>query len=687
MRLGVLVLMCCVCSFGFTQTKKDSTHRAKDVEQVVITAQYAPTDVRNAIHEVQVIKAEEIKRQGFNNLSEVLTQRLNMRIGTDVILGDALQIQGLGGNNVQILIDGVPVIGRVGQGIDLTQINLARVKRIEIIEGAMAAQYGSNAAGGVINIITKKEQASSFQVESQNLVENVGIRNQSLSLGYQKGGLFLNVLGGLYKAQFTSDDSLRAFIADTLSSGLVTYRRRTPWLPKDQVFFNAKAGYRFSDSVKLFYGFDYFDERLERLGRIRRPTFKPYAVDEFYDTERIDHSLLFEAWLSPSWYLKSTSGWNRYYRYSTSQRWDIEPDTFRTPEVDTTTFDLFLHRSVLSTVSKGKVNGQLGVEYQNEFGTGERIVDRTSLPINESQLINMAAWLGLTYKPSSKLSLAVNARAGSNSKFDHPLIPTLNVHYRPSEAWSFRANYGRSFRAPSLKELHFEFIDINHFIIGNTDLRAERGNNLSASANCSKRFRRWRLTGSVKGFYNYIEDRITLAAFDPQDPLKFSYQNVSDFQTHGTNVKLELTQGRKFSIAFGGAYTFLKNAFAEGVDEAPVFNRLFEMQNNLSWEIPGVKTQLNITHRLIGRQVQYSLNLDNALEESFIGGYNLVNMSLSRYFWKRHIFVSLGAKNVFDVQEVPFGGNASSGAAHSSGGSSMLLNWGRSFFARLNLRF
>ena len=687
MRLPFLLLCLSISFTVFGQTNKDSTQTEKELEQVVITAQYAPTDVRNALHEVQIIQAEEIKRQGFNNLSEVLTQRLNMRISTDAILGDAIRIQGLGGNNVQILIDGVPLIGRVDQGIDLSQINMARVKRIEIIEGAMSAQYGSNAAGGVINIITKKEQVSPFQVESQNLAEHVGILNHSLSLGFQKKGWYLNASAGLYRAQFAPDDSLRVFVNDTLTSGTVSSSRKVPWLPKNQHFFNGKAGYRFSDSVKAFYGFDYFDERLDRLGMIRRPQFKPYAIDEFFDTKRLDHSLLVDAWLGPEWYLKSTSGLNRYARYASSRRWDVEPDTFRTPDIDTTTFDLLLHRTVLSSVFAGALNGQIGVEYQYEKGSGERIVDSTSLPLNESHMRNIAGWLGLSWKPSAKLALSGNVRMGDNSKYAHPVIPTLHVHFRPTAAWSLRANFGKSFRAPSLKELHFEFIDINHFIVGNTDLKAERGENLSFSTTYSKKLGSWRSNSQIKLFYNRIQDRITLATFDPQDPLKFSYQNVDVFQTHGLNAKFDIQKGRRFSLTLSGACSFLKNLYEQEVDGAPRFNPLFELQNAISWKFPKIKTQFNITHRFIGQQVQYSLDADEVLQEGRVGGYNLVNINLSRYFWKRHIFLSIGAKNVFDVQSVPLTANASVGGSHGSDSGSLLLNWGRSFFARVNLTF
>ncbi|HMQ59990.1 MAG TPA: TonB-dependent receptor plug domain-containing protein, partial [Flavilitoribacter sp.] len=89
-----------------------------DLSDIVVTAQYAPTHAGNAVHKIRVIKAEEIHRQGLNNLGEALSRQLNLRVSTDPTLGNGLKIQGIGGENVQIMIDGVPVIGRLDGNID-----------------------------------------------------------------------------------------------------------------------------------------------------------------------------------------------------------------------------------------------------------------------------------------------------------------------------------------------------------------------------------------------------------------------------------------------------------------------------------------------------------------------------------------------------------------------------------------
>ena len=85
-----------------------------------------------------------------------------MTITQDPALGSSLKIKGLSGNNVKILIDGVPVIGRMGGNIDLSQLNLYNIDHIEMVEGPMSVMYGSDALAGAINIITKENRNSNF---------------------------------------------------------------------------------------------------------------------------------------------------------------------------------------------------------------------------------------------------------------------------------------------------------------------------------------------------------------------------------------------------------------------------------------------------------------------------------------------------------------------------------------------
>ena len=104
-----------------------------DMSEVVVTAQYKPQRVDKSIYKVKVLGAKQIDRKAANDLSELLSDELNIRIDQDAALGSSMSIRGLSGEHVKFLVDGVPVIGRLNGNVDLAQLNLNNVDHVEVI--------------------------------------------------------------------------------------------------------------------------------------------------------------------------------------------------------------------------------------------------------------------------------------------------------------------------------------------------------------------------------------------------------------------------------------------------------------------------------------------------------------------------------------------------------------------------
>lgn len=660
----------------------DSLWQEIEIEDIIVTAQYAPTAIENSVHQVKVIKNIDIEKEGQTNLAEVLSNQLNLRVSNDPILGNGLTIQGIGGENIQIMIDGVPVIGRVGGNIDLSQINVQNIQQIEIIEGAMSAQYGSNASGGVINIITKKSQLNPVRFSFQSQYEDVGILTTSATLGFQHKGLYLSATGYRNDYDFGSIDSLRSTTTRLDFNGNPYQAKVIPWNPKTQYGLDGTLRYRFSDSTSLTYQYRRFDESLHLYGEKKRPQFRPYAFDDNFTTKRNDHSLIFESYIAKQFYLKSTTAYNQYDRIKEALRLDIEPDTTSLVpnQEDTTTFNTFLHRSILSTVSDKILNGQIGVEFLSEYGTGKRIVDTTSLPLNSSRLTNFAFWGSLKMNQKA-WTIQTNLRYGYNSKYNHPLVPSVHVDWQPSKKWNLQWSYAHGFRAPTLKELYFNFIDINHYIIGNTDLQAENSKNTALTLNYNHKFNNKNaLSTSVKLFYNHINDRIIIAEFET---LKFNYQNLDKFETHGLNLRFNYDFKKSLSLQSGWSYTRLFSSWSNDYDSDKFIGQ-FEIQNRLSVTIPLIKTNLVVTHRFIGKQNRFYLEEDE-LKIGSINNYHIVNATLSKSLFNNRLFLAIGSKNLTNTESVTFTG--AGGGTHSQSGNATLLGWGRTFFGRVKLDF
>jgi len=159
---------------------------SSDIEEVVITGQNKPISIDKSIYNIKLISKEKIKLQASNNPAELFKNELNISINNDPSTGSSIKLQGISGENVKILIDGVPVIGRMDGDIDLSQINLDDVHHIEIVEGPMSVMYGSNALAGVINIITKENKYAKLKAGIDTYYESIGTYNANGNVYFRK---------------------------------------------------------------------------------------------------------------------------------------------------------------------------------------------------------------------------------------------------------------------------------------------------------------------------------------------------------------------------------------------------------------------------------------------------------------------------------------------------------------------
>ncbi len=157
--------------FGQAMAKKDTVDWERDLQTVVITGQFLPTDIRKTVQNVRILDQKIIERQAAVSLGDLLATQPNIKITNDPILGGAISMNGLNGQNFKILIDGVPVVGKQNGSMDINQILLSGIKKIEIIQGSQSVMYGSDAAAGVINIITAPNAQKKYVATVQGQYE------------------------------------------------------------------------------------------------------------------------------------------------------------------------------------------------------------------------------------------------------------------------------------------------------------------------------------------------------------------------------------------------------------------------------------------------------------------------------------------------------------------------------------
>ena len=146
---------------------------AKGGIDVVVTGTRTAEDAHRAPVRVDVVTRAEAERRGATNVGEALAYGLGTQVNPSAYgaLGrpSAVQIGGLDRDRVLVLEDGERAVGDRGGAIDLAQISLADVARIEVVQGPASSLYGSSAIGGVVNVITEIGRASCRERVSLNV--------------------------------------------------------------------------------------------------------------------------------------------------------------------------------------------------------------------------------------------------------------------------------------------------------------------------------------------------------------------------------------------------------------------------------------------------------------------------------------------------------------------------------------
>lgn len=643
------------------------------LDEVVITAQYEPTIAEQAIQKTRVIDKEKIQQMGAVNLRDVLSNQLNVRLQQDNILGSGMSVQGISGENVKILVDGIPIIGRLNGNIDLSQINMNNVERIEFIEGPLSVQYGTNALAGTINIITKKSLTRRYTAGLTSYYESIGTYNLTGDVTFAHKRHSIQASGGRnYFDGWKSTEAPFYFPKPQLADS----SRFQQWKPKEQYF--ASAAYQYSFK-KLDIGLKsaYFDEKIINRGYPRAP-YSEDTFDDYYYTTRFDNSAFLKGKISSNWSVNGLAAYNYYNRVKKTVYKDLttldETISANSSDQDTSSFTLLMSRaSFVRALPASKINYELGYDVSYESALGKRI------DASLQYMGDYAAFVTSEIKTTPRLVIKPGLRYSYNTVYKTPLVPSLNVKWAATDNHTLRGSYARGFRAPSIKELYFLFVDINHNIIGNSNLKAEQSDNFSLSYNYNRDINRCRVKFDASLFYNNIFNLITLAQVTATE---YSYVNIGKYKTMGFQLGNSLNF-KKLVLQTGFNYTGRYNDLSE-TNNLPQFNYSPEVLANATYKLLRSKTSIAVFYKYNGRMPGYALN-DGVVSQTFIAGYSIMDVTLSRFVWKDRINLTLGCKNVFDVKNIT--SSASGGGVHSTSSTSIPLSTGRNYFIKLAFNF
>jgi len=629
-----------------------------DLDEVVVTGQYKAVSADKSIYDIKIIGSPQIENKAANTMAELLSKELSFKINNDPSTGSALDLQGLSGENVKILVDGVPVIGRLDGNIDLSQLNLENVDHIEIVEGPMSVMYGSNALAGVVNIITKDNKFANFKAGVHGYYESVGIYNLNGNLDTRIGNHSISLTGG------------RNFFS---GYSLVDTSRYKEWKPKEQYNGSLKYGYS-KEGTSLNYKIDAFRENLlDRTNPL--PPYYERGYETWTATTRLNNSLQFNQTFSENSNLHFLGAYSYYARERSSYFKDLTDLSVSLVDLDNTVFHAISSRGAFNhSIETLKLEAQIGFDINTELGLGERLKNGREF------MGDYAFFTSVQWNPFSQFTVQPAMRVSYNTVYESPVTPSLNIRYQ-MENTTFRVSYARGFRAPSLKELYLHFYDSNHQIEGNEDLIAERSHNFNFTVSNNSEIANKPVELKAKVFYNVIDDKITLVQVDPDNPLHYRNVNTGHFKSVGGDLRVGAYPLRYLSVDAGVSYIGRQNSFYQTNEfvfaTSAISNITLRFLKNLA--------SVSLFYKYSGKYPVHRLVSEEEIVLNYLEAFHSMDLNFSVKLFRQKLRLSTGIKNIFDnTQLVGMGG----GSGHGGGdGISSLVGWGRTYFVGVNYYF
>ena len=621
------------------------------IDQLVVTATRTPKKLKEVPVITQIITAKQIEERGLHDIQELLMQETPGINFQEVGYGTDISLQGLGAKHILFLIDGERIAGENSGNIDYQRLNLQNVERIEIVKGASSALYGSQAMGGVINIITKKAQ--------QPLEAQLGLRYASPN---QRN--FETVKPDDEQRRFKLNLDRPNMVANASLAG-----RLGPVRASADVVRKSSDAYQLFDRVGL-------QKRFVQYGiTVDEPTSaKPTSISGYEDLQA---SLRIDAQPLDALSLRG------HLTYYTLNKYDFEPNNIFDQSVDwafgggvaymidtARRIEFSMHADRYSRYDKFERKDGRRLEYANNIEQPRLSYFSTALPRQELSLglelyresllsdkfeanvkETKAQWYASLYaqddyRVTNLLSIALGARADFHKEYGLTITPKLSAMLM-LHPFTLRANYARGYRSPTLKELYMNWDHLGMFwIYGNTALRPETNHYISLSAEVTNRW----LNISASAYTNHFRDKIEGIWAANQTELRYTNIGKSHLMGLESMAKLRIWQ----PLVVYASYSYLYVGKTDGVRLSTAAPHSGTVRLELSSLQKRYPTVLNIAASITGGKefdVLDEVNIDGQEVEAYyrvnVAPYSLWNISIAQHL-HRYAMLSAGVENLFN---------------------------------------
>lgn len=456
-------------------------------QTLVVTANRFEQSTQSTLADIEIVSRQDIERTQAKSIPDVLRRLTGIQITQNGGRGQnaSIFVRGTGSDQVLVLVDGVRFSRAAKGAVDFNQIPLTYVERIEYVKGARASLYGSEAIGGVINIITVARSSNegarfsaglgSLDYSELSLASGIAVSDNgqlNLALGNEQDkGYNVKPVQGINDGDRHGFDS---------TNGLVGYTHK---LSQQWSLFGSARAY------ENIYQYD-----------------NSFGSHKYYESEKDDRSFTFggqyqsEKWIAEMQFnTQKQKSWN--YEQS-ADKYSGSSDELEQSNVQ------FINHYKLSDV----VTLAGGVDWRDESYL-DKTADKTFSRSN-------SAIFGMVSASISSALLEASARLDDNEEFGSQSTYNLAAGYQFVEEFAVKASYGTSFKAPNL----YQQYDPNY---GSKDLTSEESNSFELTFSGLVKGVYWSLTGYDNKIDNLID----------YHPSTYQYVNVNG-ETHIQGVEL-----------------------------------------------------------------------------------------------------------------------------------------------------
>lgn len=656
----------------FSQKVVKDTTKVEKLNEVVITATRTARQLSSLPLPVTLISKKKIIQSGTIRLNEILNEQTGIITVSDESGFEGVQIQGIASDYILILIDGVPLVGRSAGNFDLSRLTVGNIKQIEVVKGPSSSLYGSEALGGVINIITEKPK-------SKELHGNASYRFGS----FTQQDINLDIKQRINKFRY-------AFFANRFSSegyDLNPDVEGQTVNPFENYTLNGRVFYDFNDKLSLFSSLRFYDQTQEAGFTFDDTAFEGDTEEQEWNAHiRLDHK----------WNDNFDMDYELYYtNYKASER-------LASPISDEVLSDSDFDQKLLRPEVRGNYDFAEAGTFTAGIGFQYDELDRTFFD-DKVSFNSQYVYAQYDVNPIENLNVILGGRFDNHSEYSNQFSPKLALRYKLTDDISLKGSVGYGFKAPDFRQLYFDFTNsaVGYTVLGynvaidkleelqalgqildvvvSTDdldnpLEAESsvGYNLGITYKKGK----WNTELNLfrNDFKNLIDTRIIARKTNGQNV--FSYVNFDEIYTTGleVNAGYKINKNLNINAGYQLLYAFDKTkeelvengeVFARDpqtnqtvvVDKSDYFGLVNRSRHNANfkvfYDIPKIKANINLRLLYRSKYAQFDTNgngLIDTYDTSFIDGYVTTNIAASKTFFK-DFNLQIGANNLFDYTD------------------------------------